>query len=457
MAAEEKKFVTPTTEDNYNYHNKEIEALAADNPANKYQYTPGWLDKIGNFFGFRTAQDKFEDEKANKAADIEAQLKAIDREEHYNSAEEQAQRMRDAGINPNLQGGVDAGAASEFDDQANAGMETPKDEMQTIRESGRNAVATLLNIFSTGAGLMATGMDIKTAKADLYTQAFNAVKEFVINHPDDSTEDAVKALKESGMLDNYLTGRKKDAQLTSLVDNAKLALNNIFTSGQTKEGIAKLKSHPYYNEDINTMTKNWAPISAAIQNLAEASTNSELSKKQVEERFNGAFKKLAKELMDKADQGDMSALALLNTMMSSMGESGLENIFLFGLTEGLAQWKSGNYKYTEEYVEGLSNGINSIVENAKARREAARQANEEGYETKRTRATRSASRSHNRTHRGTGHRNGAHGTGTRYGVTPTGEPIYHEKRLGNPHKRLGRPQEKPTNRFSKWWKELWNR
>lgn len=161
----------PSTE---GWGNKDFASLAANNPVLQYQYTPGWWDKIGNFFGFRTGEDKWRDDTAAKAADYEAQLRQLDAQQQYNSAEEQAQRMRDAGINPNLSGGVTPGEAGEFDNQAVAGQDTPKGatmgEVNNMFLQGLNvatsAISTVGSAVTTAISMMEKLQNYKIKEAD---------------------------------------------------------------------------------------------------------------------------------------------------------------------------------------------------------------------------------------------------------------------------------------------------
>lgn len=426
--------VTPEPEDNYKYHNKEIEALAADNPALRYQYTPGFLDKIGNVFGLKTNEDKFRDEQANKAADIEAQLKAIDREEHYNSAEEQAQRMRDAGINPNLQGGVDAGQATEFDDQANAGMDTGEaKDIDVLRESGKAIIATLINVATAGAGLAATGMELKTAATGLYTAGFGAVKEFVINHPEMSTEEAAKALSESGMLDAYIVGRDKEKKILNMITNAKTALGNIWETNKINTGnaatltdLAKTKSHPYYSDNVQEMIENWKPFQKAAQELASVTTNSNLSKEKIKAGYRKALESFTQELVDRANKGDTLALQQLNTLIATMEEAGLENEFINGIMLGLSKItsktsNSGAAAGSNEYY--TEPAIVTRIRNTRARNRG---------EGGKSYGTGSVTHMTTRGVVNNPYRGGGHGGGTR-STTPTGKKQV-IKKLGKPKK-----------------------
>ena len=75
-----------------------------NNPYKNANYQLGLWDKIGNAIGFRTAEDKTREEYEQRASEYESQLLQRYHDETYNSEVEQAERMKEAGINPALNG-----------------------------------------------------------------------------------------------------------------------------------------------------------------------------------------------------------------------------------------------------------------------------------------------------------------------------------------------------------------
>lgn len=90
-----------------------------ENISNPYSELPRsqtpW-DRLVNWFGFRSGYDKAQEQYNLAGAEYNAQLEQLASEEKYNSPAEQAQRMREAGLNPDLTG-VSGEPASEFDNQ----------------------------------------------------------------------------------------------------------------------------------------------------------------------------------------------------------------------------------------------------------------------------------------------------------------------------------------------------
>lgn len=141
--------------DNYVWQNKEYEQLANNLP--EFQYTAGILDKLGALVGARTEEVKANDEYANYRANLLAQLKQLDQETKYNSAEEQAQRLRDAGQNPDLTGGIEPGEAGEVDNQAANAPDSGTPELEQIMTAAGEVTKF--------AGMVATGVSTCLAAA----------------------------------------------------------------------------------------------------------------------------------------------------------------------------------------------------------------------------------------------------------------------------------------------------
>lgn len=83
-----------------------------NNPYATFDYHHTWWQKLLEGFGFRTDFNKYQESMNMNAKEYEAQLLEKAHNEEYDSAAAQAARMRQAGINPDLQGGVDAGSSS---------------------------------------------------------------------------------------------------------------------------------------------------------------------------------------------------------------------------------------------------------------------------------------------------------------------------------------------------------
>lgn len=71
-------------------------------------------DRLANSFGMRSSYDAAQDEWAKAASEYDAQIAQLKGEDEYNSEAAKAERMRAAGLNPDLQGIGEASEAGEF-------------------------------------------------------------------------------------------------------------------------------------------------------------------------------------------------------------------------------------------------------------------------------------------------------------------------------------------------------
>ncbi len=134
-------------------------------------------DKIANFFGAKTPREKETERlKAEEDAFFNNLLNA-DYEEKYNSAQQQAERQRDAGINPNLSDSpVPAGEASQIDDSTLGGV-AGEGNLQNIAAATNpmDAIQTLLNIGVGVASFAAGGVDIAQTLTQLDLNEVNSI------------------------------------------------------------------------------------------------------------------------------------------------------------------------------------------------------------------------------------------------------------------------------------------
>lgn len=130
----------------------QYEQMASSNPYENYDYTNSLWDYLGDTFGFRTAQDKHREDMALASREYISQLDSLKREEEYNSESAKVARMRQAGLNPDLQGLENASNASEFTEPETS-PSSPEGGEGAALISGVgsliNQVATIGNFFLT--------------------------------------------------------------------------------------------------------------------------------------------------------------------------------------------------------------------------------------------------------------------------------------------------------------------
>lgn len=117
-------------------------------------------DKLANWFGFRSSADKARMELEQRRREALLQLKTTESEQEYNSEAAKAARMRQAGINPDLQGLGEASEASEFNEPEAAadlsGLTTASDVLQGF--SG--ALSSALSMYASIQSLRENGIRI---------------------------------------------------------------------------------------------------------------------------------------------------------------------------------------------------------------------------------------------------------------------------------------------------------
>lgn len=84
--------------------------LASQNPYSESLMRQTWFDKLLNLVGLRSGYDNYETERKQNEANYKAELATVQRQEMYNSPQEQNERLQAAGINSALSGGEPLGS-----------------------------------------------------------------------------------------------------------------------------------------------------------------------------------------------------------------------------------------------------------------------------------------------------------------------------------------------------------
>lgn len=130
-------------------------------------------DKVANALGFRSAYDTAVDQRAQAAAEYDAQIVQLQGEDKYNDPAAQAARLQNAGINPAIAGGVEGNSAGEFAQEATAPEVTPDENLARIGGL-MNGIAQAVTMAS---GLTENVMRILGSAAELTgKRADNALK-----------------------------------------------------------------------------------------------------------------------------------------------------------------------------------------------------------------------------------------------------------------------------------------
>jgi len=190
----------------------------------RYSYTKETdYDRFVSALGFTSPYAKAEADRKQKEAEWDAQYAEAQRQEAYNSASEQAKRLSDAGINPNLSGDVSSGDASGEVSPSNLGSPYSDLSAPTLMDFS----SILLNGISTAVGVVSGVAQIKNASSLLGIQSDtadidNIMKLFGISglqnvfNPDDGLDPFAE--EDGEMRDGiYLPSAKTSASDTSFV------------------------------------------------------------------------------------------------------------------------------------------------------------------------------------------------------------------------------------------------
>ncbi len=159
------------------------EALYNNNPYINYEYQQSAWDKIGNFFGFRTSEDRTREEYAQRSKEYIAQLQALAREEEYNSESAQSERQKEAGINPALNG-VNPSQASEFNESPMTLPDLQRNNADDVNSFFSTFTGIVNTILGVGQGILSLNrnhLDNLQAKVDLNNDIFGFGKSLGID------------------------------------------------------------------------------------------------------------------------------------------------------------------------------------------------------------------------------------------------------------------------------------
>lgn len=132
---------------------------------NRAEYKMGAIEEWLHNMGFRTGIDNYNMEMDNRAREWDTQNQSLSYEENYNSPEEQAARMRAAGMNPDITGDMNPGQAAEMAESQIPlpAAETDIENFQKIGAFAANIGGTLIDIFTQGTAGWATIKNMKLA------------------------------------------------------------------------------------------------------------------------------------------------------------------------------------------------------------------------------------------------------------------------------------------------------
>lgn len=139
------------------------------NPYANYDYRHSGWQKFLESLGFRTNYDKFKESMAINAAEYDAQLAEKAHNEEYDSPLAQNQRLREAGINPDLAGETSSGSAFPMEPDPNGPIE-PESDFDSFMNLGSmvmNGVQMAFGLMESGIGAISGLQALRGQRIDL--------------------------------------------------------------------------------------------------------------------------------------------------------------------------------------------------------------------------------------------------------------------------------------------------
>lgn len=158
---------TPTS-----YANKKRDSLSQSNPYANVDYRQSWIQRLLEQIGFRTNKDAYLESMALQAKEYDNELSQKFYNEDYDSPLAQADRERQAGLNPNLTGNVSAGESSPMVDDGNPPVAPVADDLNVVQ----GFASAVLNGVQAAFGIAGDLQGLRSMKIDNESKTMNLVK-----------------------------------------------------------------------------------------------------------------------------------------------------------------------------------------------------------------------------------------------------------------------------------------
>lgn len=142
-------------------------------------------DRLANSFGMRSSYDAAQDEWAKAASEYDAQIAQLKGEDEYNSEAAKAERMRAAGLNPDLQGLGEASEAGEFaQEQTSPDINRNSEDVDRVlgaMQAIPQGITFAMSLADKAMGTMKLIYDLKEKKADFGKKLQDMATSFIEN------------------------------------------------------------------------------------------------------------------------------------------------------------------------------------------------------------------------------------------------------------------------------------
>lgn len=254
--------------ENLSHDNKMYDALFKSNPYTNLTYNKSsWQDFLGRL-GFRTDYDRWlEDAQVNKA-EYDAQIQSIIQQNEFNSPEEQAKRMREAGLNPDLLGtqGVESSASPTQD--VNGMMQNAGNEFSEAFSQVQNFASTVMSLFQMGTGLAKDFMTFKQMQQGIAGQDVDLASKFM-NFANDY-------VLKSSPAEPFTNDRQYRDYLSKVGKELVFDIpNQLHLTRRQRKIWGDVVSPTYFNsENFKNMTGNWLNTRKNIDETAKTKSYS---------------------------------------------------------------------------------------------------------------------------------------------------------------------------------------
>lgn len=280
---------------NLSHSNKMYDDLFKANPYTNLTYNKSsWQDFLSRL-GFRTDYDRWlEDAQVNKA-EYDAQIQSIIQQNEYNSPNAQADRMREAGMNPDLLGTQGVSDSASPTQDVNGMMQNAGDEFNQAFSQVQNFASGIMGMFQLGTGLAKDFMTFRQMQQGIAGQDVDLAKSFM-NFANDY-------VLKSAPTEPFSNDREYHDYLSKVGKELVMDIpKQLHLSRSQRKIWGQVVSPTYFNsEAFKNMTSNWLQTRKNLDETTKTKSYS-VSKPIIGQDNWNAFNIVADELGDLANE-----------------------------------------------------------------------------------------------------------------------------------------------------------
>lgn len=197
-------------------YGQQYDDMFAANPYRNLEYKQSFWQRVASALGFRTGADKFAEQAQINANEYDADVFALMQANEYNSPTEQAERMRAAGLNPDLLGTGDVAPSAQMRNDANGMPTDESNEPLDVLNFASSVSQGVLNLIPQVLGFATNLQQLKGIRVDndlkelsFGQNALQAAEDFFLNS---ITESEYRDAFEKNDWTNILDASNKNAK-----------------------------------------------------------------------------------------------------------------------------------------------------------------------------------------------------------------------------------------------------